>query len=140
MGALLVPIMYYIGKVCGNWKTGLFAGCILPMSLTRTINFMGSILQYEKRGHEAGPFCPASRERDAFLQSLILYRNMRTLLVVRNGDGPEVRTCREFRELSMKALIAISSLPGNTGITGRDGYLQAVRKCLSDYITQIHRE
>ena len=25
MGALLVPIMYYIGKVCGNWKTGLFA-------------------------------------------------------------------------------------------------------------------
>ncbi len=24
MGALLVPIMYYIGKVCGNWKTGLF--------------------------------------------------------------------------------------------------------------------
>jgi dolichyl-phosphooligosaccharide-protein glycotransferase len=25
MGALLVPIMYYIGKVCGDWKTGLFA-------------------------------------------------------------------------------------------------------------------
>jgi dolichyl-diphosphooligosaccharide--protein glycosyltransferase len=25
MGALVVPGMYYIGKYCGNWKTGLFA-------------------------------------------------------------------------------------------------------------------
>jgi dolichyl-diphosphooligosaccharide--protein glycosyltransferase len=25
MGALMVPVMYYIGKICGDWKTGLIA-------------------------------------------------------------------------------------------------------------------
>ncbi|MCX6689607.1 MAG: oligosaccharyl transferase, archaeosortase A system-associated [Methanoregula sp.] len=25
MGALVVPVMYYVGKYCGNWKTGLFS-------------------------------------------------------------------------------------------------------------------
>ena len=25
MGALVVPVMYFVGRCCGNWKTGLFA-------------------------------------------------------------------------------------------------------------------
>jgi dolichyl-phosphooligosaccharide-protein glycotransferase len=31
MGMIMVPIMYYIGKICGDWKTGLFGAFFIAM-------------------------------------------------------------------------------------------------------------
>ena len=31
MGMLMVPIMYYIGKICGDWKTGLFSSLFIAI-------------------------------------------------------------------------------------------------------------